>query len=107
MMCSNCLEENESVFLVLVNSRNESYYSCPKCSVTYGKNRTGEAFVLEQEVLISKYHSKTEGRTFVIKGIYIMEECESGRMVYLMDKETNKPLRTILDINWLKSFSKN
>lgn len=107
MICSNCLEENENVFLVLVNSREESYYSCPNCSVTYGKDRNGKAFLLEEEVLIKNYHTKTDGRTFIIKGIYIHEECESGRMVYLIDKETEKPLRVILDVNWLQTISKN
>lgn len=105
--CSNCLEENHNVFLVLVNGRNESYYSCPNCSVTYGKDRNGKAYLLEDEVLIKKYHSKTEGRIFVVKGIFIHEECESGRMVYLVDKETGNPLRSILDVNWLESINKN
>lgn len=75
--------------------------------VTYAKDRTGYAFVLEQDVYVKKYHSKTEGRIFVIKGIYIHEECESGRMIYLVDKETGNPLKAMLDVNWLQSISKN
>lgn len=105
MRCSNCLEEKDSVFLVLTNGRNENYYSCPSCSVTYGKNRDGDAFLLDQEVLLNRYHSATTGRPFLIKGIFIMEECESGRMCYLVDKETQKPLKSLLDINWLKHIS--
>ncbi len=98
MICSNCLEEHKDAFIVLAEKK---YYACPKCSVTYGKCRTGEAFLLEEEVFINNYHAMTDGRTFIIKGIYIMEECESGRMIYLIDKETQRPLKSVLDTNWL------
>lgn len=74
--------------------------------VAYAKNRKGEAFLLDQEVLLKNYHSKTDGRVFIIKGIYIFEECESGRLIFLIDKETNKHLKVMLDVNWLKSISK-
>lgn len=70
--------------------------------VDYAKDRTGYAFLLNQDVYLKKYHSKTDGRIFVIKGIYIHEECESGRMIYLVDKETGNPLRSMLDVNWLQ-----
>lgn len=96
MKCTNCIEENETVFELL-----PKYFVCEKCSVTYAKDRTGQAFLLDEEVLINHYHQKTEGRIFIIKGIYIMEECESGRMIYLVDKETNKNLKSVLDTNWL------
>ena len=97
-MCSNCVEENETVFEVLPEKK---YNACGKCIVTYGKNRKGETFVLDEEVMIRRYHPKTEGRIFILKGIYIMEECESGRMCYLVDKETGNKLKSVLDINWL------
>lgn len=100
--CTNCLLDYEGVYLVL---KNENYYACPNCSVTYGKDRTGYAFILEQEVYVNKYHSMTNGRIFIVKGIFIHEECESGRMIYLVDKETGRPLNRMLDVNWLKSVT--
>lgn len=97
--CSNCLIESEEVFVVLSDKK---YFGCPKCLVTYAKDRDGNAFMMEEEVFISHgYHPKTNGRLFVIKGIYIMEECESGRMIYLIDKETGNNLKSVLDTNWL------
>ena len=98
MMCSNCVEENETVFEVLPEKK---YNACNKCSVTYGQNRKKETFVLDEEVFINKYHSKTENRIFIIKEIFIFEECESGRMAHLIDKETGNKLKSVLDINWL------
>lgn len=96
--CSNCLKTKEDVFLVL---KNENYYACPECTVTYAKNRYGVAFLLDEDVYIRKYHTKTDGRIFTIKGIFIHEECESGRMIFLIDKETGNVLKSMLDINWL------
>lgn len=104
MMCSNCMEENDSVFEVLPEKK---YNACAKCSVTYGKDRTGYAFIPDQEVYINDYHQKSNGRVFVIKGIFINEECESGRLVYLIDKETGKPLKSVLDCNWLIKLDNN
>jgi len=92
------MEENETVFEVLPE---KNYNGCKKCSVTYGKNRKGEAFLVGEEVKINQYHHKTDGRIFILKNIFIMEECESGRMCYLIDKETGKGLKSVLDINWL------
>ena len=89
--------ESEDVFAVLPGK----YFSCPRCSVTYAKDRTGVAFLLDEEVNLRPLYAGTDGRRFVIKGIYIMEECESGRMIHLHDKETNKPFKRILDTNWL------
>ncbi len=100
--CSNCLKDKEDVFLVL---KNENYYACPDCMVNYGKNRNGLAFLLDEEVFIKKYHTKTDGRIFIIKGIFIHEECESGRLIFLIDKETGNPLKSMLDINWLMKTS--
>lgn len=96
--CSNCLKTKEDVYLVL---KNENYYSCTECTVNYAKNRKGTAFLLNEEVFINNYHSKTDNRIFIIKGIYIFEECESGRNIFLVDKETGKPLKNMLDVNWL------
>lgn len=96
--CSNCLKTKSDVYLVL---KNDNYYSCPECTVTYGKNRKGIAFLLDEEVFINNFHSKTDNRIFVIKGLYIFEECESGRLVFLIDKETSAPLKSMLDVNWL------
>lgn len=100
--CSNCLKSKDDVYLVL---KNEGYYACTSCTVTYAKDRNGYAFLLQQEVLLNKYHTKTNGRIFIIKGIYIFEECESGRMIYLVDKETGNPLKSMLDVNWLQKIS--
>jgi hypothetical protein len=97
MRCNNCLSEGEEVFAVLSGK----YFSCPKCSVTYAKDRTGEAFLLNEAVNLRPLYPGTNGKVFLIKGIYIMEECESGRMIHLQDKETGKPFKRILDTNWL------
>lgn len=97
-MCSNCLSEDESVFVVLPVKK---YNSCKKCSVTYAKDRDGVAFLLEEEVYLKPLYSAAKDRVFVIKGIYIMEECESGRMIHVHDKETGKPFKSVLDTNWL------
>jgi len=104
MICSNCMEENESVVELLPDKK---YHVCNKCSVTYAQDRNRVTFILDEEVMIRKYHPKTEGRTFIIKGIYIMEECESGRMIYLIDKETGKNLKSVLDTNFLIKINNN
>jgi hypothetical protein len=98
MICTNCLNEGDDVIVVLTEKK---YYACPNCIVTYAKDRTGEAFLLEEEVYLRPLYAKTEGRRFVIKGIYIMEECESGRMIHVHDKETGRPFKSVLDTNWL------
>lgn len=96
--CSNCLTESVLVKQVLPEKK---YFACPSCSVTYAKDRTGTAFLLDEEVYLGPLYSATQGRVFVIKGIYIMEECESGRMIHVHDKQTGKPLKSVLDTNWL------
>jgi hypothetical protein len=98
MICTNCIEENKTVFELIPEKK---INCCDKCSVTYGKNRNGIAFILGEEVMIRNYHEKTDNRIFLLKAIFINEECESGRMCYLVDKETSKPLKSLLDINWL------
>ena len=102
MKCSNCSKDKADVFLVLSN---EQFYSCEGCMVTYAKDRSGFAWMLNQEVkLKDMFSSKTNGRVFILKGIYIHEDCESGRLVFLVDKETGRPLKYMLDCNWLKSI---
>lgn len=96
--CSNCLIESENVFEVLPDKK---YFACSKCSVTYAKDRTGQAFLLNEVVGLGPLYSATQGRKFVIKGIYIMEECESGRIIHVHDVETGRPLKSVLDTNWL------
>lgn len=104
MRCSNCLTDREDVVLV---SAKRKYYACPNCIVTYGRDRTGNTFFPEEEVYIKPgYHSACNGRVFVITGIFIFEECESGRMATLKDKETGKPFKSELDINWLIKIKK-
>lgn len=98
MICTNCMEENDTVVEVLPEKK---YNACAKCKVGYGKNRKGETFFPDEEVYLNNYHAKTYKRLFVIKGIFIMEECESGRMCLLIDKETGNKLKSVLDINWL------
>lgn len=99
-MCSNCMEENESVIMICEERK---YACCDKCKVTYGKDRNGVTFFPEEEILLKEggNFSKLFNRPLIIDGIYIHEECESGRMVLLRDKETNKKLTHIFDINWL------
>jgi hypothetical protein len=100
MICSNCLEERPDVVPVC---EDRNYNACGNCSVTYGKNRYGETFVLDEEVHLKEggLFTKLVNRLLVIVGIYIFEECESGRMVLMKDKETGKTLKHIFDINWL------
>lgn len=100
MMCSNCMEENESVIMVCEERK---YSACDKCTVTYGKNRVGVTFFPEEEILLNDggNFKGLKSRPLIIDGIYIHEEFESGRTVLLRDKETNKKLTHIFDINWL------
>lgn len=102
MMCSNCLEENDTV-KVIVDHRIRKYNACDKCKVTYGKDRNGVTFFPEEEVLLKDGANYTNlvNRPLIIDGIYIHEEFESGRVVLLRDKETNKKFNHIYDINWL------
>jgi len=97
MICSNCLSEEKIKHVPGI----DNFYTCTKCSVTYAKNRRGITFSIQEEVNIQDFHPKTNMRIFTIAGIFIHEECESGRMIYLIDKETQKPLKTLLDTNWL------
>jgi hypothetical protein len=104
MRCSNCLHEGPDVVRALVK---REYYVCPKCSVTYGKSRDGTTFLLNEEVYVKPgFSAQLNGRIVIITGIFIFEECESGRMMTLKDKETGKPFKTELDINWLLKIKK-
>lgn len=104
-VCTNCLKSREDVFQVFMG---ENFYACPGCTVNYAKDRTGFAFMLKNEVTIKNglmdipFWTKCKDRVFVIKGIYIHEECESGRMIFLVDKVTGRNLKSMLDVNWLK-----
>lgn len=104
-MCSNCMEENESVVMVCEERK---YAACDKCKVTYGKDRNGVTFFPEEEVLLMDGGNFTKllNRPLIIDGIYIHEEFESGRTVLLRDKATNKKLTHIFDINWLIKIKK-
>jgi hypothetical protein len=94
------MEENESVVMVCEDRK---YAVCGKCTVTYGKAHNGETFFPEEEVLLKDGGNFTKliNRPLIIEGIYIFEECMSGRMTLLRDKETNKKLTHIFDLNWL------
>lgn len=103
MICSNCLEENDSV-KVVVNDRARKFNACDKCKVTYGKDRKGITFFLEEIVFLKDgggVYKNLINRELIIDSIYINEEFESGRCVLLRDKETNKTFIRIYDINWL------
>ncbi len=94
------MEESESVVMICEERK---YSVCNKCTVTYGKDRNGITFFPDEEVLLINGGNFTKliNRPLIIKGIYIFEESESGRIVWLKDKETDKPLKNIFDINWL------
>lgn len=96
------MEENESV-KVIVDTKIRKYNACDKCTVTYGKDRNGVTFFLEEEVFLKNggEYKQLINRPLIIDGIYIHEEFESGRTVLLRDKETNKKFTHIYDINWL------
>lgn len=99
------MEDRPDVFQVVEYPK---YCACPKCSVTYAKNRYGAAFLLDEEVLVKPgRHKMLNDRVMKIIGIFIFEECESGRMIWMKDKETDKPLKFILDTNWLDKVNKN
>jgi len=99
------MEENESVKMICEDRK---YSVCNKCTVTYGKDRNGITFFPEEEVLLKDggLYIKLINRPLIIDGIYIHEEFESGRTVLLRDKETNKKLTHIFDINWLIKIKK-
>lgn len=98
--CSNCLYEGDEVVRALVN---REYYICPKCSVTYGKDRYGNTFLLGEEVFVKDgLNTQLNGRLMIITGIFIFEEAESGRMVTLKDANSGKAFKSELDINWLR-----
>ncbi len=101
-MCSNCLEDNDSV-VVIVNERIRKFNACDKCKVTYGKDRYGNTFFPEEEVYLKEggLYGNLVNRLLIIDSIYVNEEFESGRCVLLKDKETNKIFTHIFDINWL------
>lgn len=99
------MEDREDVFMVV---EKWNYCACPKCSVTYAKDRTGTAFLLEEEVFIKPgMYKAMDNRPVIIIGIFIHEECESGRMIWMKDKETDRPLKIIFDTNWLDKVNKN
>lgn len=98
MICHGCMQDADDAQFLLAEIM---FAFCGKCSVTYAKGRMDWTFSLHEEVMIKEWHRKVENRIFIIKGIYIFEECESGRMIFLVDKETQRPLKTILDTNWL------
>lgn len=100
--CSNCHNDYE---IELFKTESGDLQFCVNCKTTYGKNRSGFAFMQGVEVNIVNYHKLTEGRIFIVKSIFIYENCESGRVAYLVDKETEKPLKKFLDVNWLKVIS--
>jgi hypothetical protein len=94
------MEENESVKMICEDRK---YAVCHKCTVTYGKDRNGVTFFPGEAVKLKEggNYKVLVDKIQIIEGIYIFEECESGRMVLLRDNETNKTLKRIFDINWL------
>jgi hypothetical protein len=96
--CSGCHRDYE---VPLFPSEDGSLRFCISCHVTYAKNREGFAFMNGNEVYVSGYNKMCEGRIFIIKGIFIYESCESGRVVHLVDKETGRPMKKMIDVNWL------
>jgi hypothetical protein len=98
--CSNCHNEYEESDLFYSERRDMQF--CMKCKVTYGKNREGFAFMQGMEVLVPGFHSASDGRVFIVRSIFINSNCESGRLAYLVDKETDRPMKGFLDVNWLK-----
>ena len=64
-------------------------------------NRHGVCFEVGEQVIVNGYHHQLDGRSLIIKEIYDLEECESGKMIWLEDAETGKLLKRPLDTNWL------
>lgn len=70
------------------------------------KNRRGELFEMNEEVHVNGYHPKMDGRVFVIIWMGKMDNCESGVMIGLKDKETGNLVKKSLDTNWLIKIKK-
>jgi len=64
-------------------------------------NRKGEIFLIDEECNVNGYHPKMDGRILIITGFKQIDNCESGVMVSLKDKETQNPVKRSLDTNWL------
>lgn len=94
------MAENESVIMVCEDRK---YAACSECEVGNGKDRNGVSFFKGEAVLLKDggNFKILKDKIQTIQGIYIFEDCESGRMVLLKDNESNKTLKRIFDINWL------
>lgn len=99
MICSNC---NHNFTQELFTTEKNTLSFCPNCRGTHGKNREGFAFMQGTEATTYNYHPAADGRVFVIKDVFFYSGCESGTVVFLIDKETQKPMKSFLDVNWLK-----
>lgn len=95
MICNGCLNDVDIV------CETEKFKWCKNCSVTYAKGRKGWMFSLEEEVMIKQWHPQSENEVFLVSGIFILEECESGRMIYLVHRDSGRPLKGLFDTNWL------
>lgn len=98
MTCDGCLNDAEVVCEIDAETR---FKFCKNCCVTYAKGRRDWTFSLDEEVMIKNWHKKSDNEVFVIKGIFILEECQSGRMIHLVHRDTNRPFKGLLDTNWL------
>lgn len=100
--CSSCNKNKDEVFEILIE---KGTHDCKKCMSCYGKNRDGLSFMVPEEVLINNFHPMTNGRIFQLKAIHIYDGCESGKKAFLIDKQTGRHLKYMLDTNWLKKIS--
>jgi hypothetical protein len=98
MICHGCMSDKNDASFLLPEIK---YAFCSDCSCDVAVNRKGDEFRIGEGVFLDKFHLKTEGRVFVIRGIYSVANCESGKMIFLIDKETQRPLKSMLDTNWL------
>ena len=88
--------EGDDVVLVSIKRK---YYACPKCIVTYGKDRYGNTFFPNEAVYIKPgFHPGCDGRVFIITGIFIFEECESADARGIDVRELSEPADGRLDV---------
>lgn len=70
-------------------------------------NRNGEEFKEAEEVMMADspiLYSVMMGERLIITEIVPWESCESGFMVQVTHKATEKPFKNKLDTNWFKKI---
>lgn len=70
-------------------------------------NRKKEIFDVDEEVMMAdspELYKQMTGQVLTITEIEESDCCESGFMVQVVHKETGKPFKKKLDINWFQKI---